>query len=339
MTNCWPPPGTVGLAYVGALCAGRGYNTGVSTLSRVTWLTVAHELGHNFGSPHSFDNGQGATGGIMDYGDGTTNGARGQTDGVSQFNLLRENDICGHINSRNQGDTTCWAASNTPTPPPTTMPTAPPTTKTCTGTIDQYEHCLMWQKLDYCNIESMWSWMSQNCPQTCCGANSVVSTCPTIEGCSECPGGLCQSCSNSKAVSPRKDKCVKSVGLLSADEDGAMKFEPGHFLFLRAHVEDTAVDTELAVGTLGAHPFSWRVTGGAAVVTIGNFHHKAFDLPAGSVDLGVSTLGNMVEQDIDFEKVPGLIFTDTDHNGESLAGSTLVLTSSFPSLSLYSVLP
>ena len=32
--------------------------------------TFAHEVGHNFGCDHAFDEGQGRTGGIMDYGDG-----------------------------------------------------------------------------------------------------------------------------------------------------------------------------------------------------------------------------------------------------------------------------
>ena len=40
-----------------------------------TWLTFIHELGHNFGMDHSFDLGEGTTGGFMDYGDGLYNGA------------------------------------------------------------------------------------------------------------------------------------------------------------------------------------------------------------------------------------------------------------------------
>ena len=47
-----------------------------------TWTVNAHEAGHIFGAEHSFENGQGTTGGIMDYGDGKYNG-------VYQFNPLR----------------------------------------------------------------------------------------------------------------------------------------------------------------------------------------------------------------------------------------------------------
>jgi len=69
MTNCFPPAGTVGLAWIGTLCSSR-YGSAVSSHNRVMWLTVAHETGHNFGASHTFQLGQGKTGGIMDYGDG-----------------------------------------------------------------------------------------------------------------------------------------------------------------------------------------------------------------------------------------------------------------------------
>jgi hypothetical protein len=63
--------GTVGLAYVGVLCStSGGYNTGVSghALGNCCsdWGTFAHEVGHNFGGGHSFEDGKGSTGGIMD---------------------------------------------------------------------------------------------------------------------------------------------------------------------------------------------------------------------------------------------------------------------------------
>ena len=90
LTNCYPPPGTIGLAWIGTLCT--RYNTGLSTFTdSSTWLTVTHELGHSFGADHSFEEGQGRTGGIMDYGDGTLNGE-------TQFNSrYRQREICGQI--------------------------------------------------------------------------------------------------------------------------------------------------------------------------------------------------------------------------------------------------
>mmetsp|Transcript_22436 Transcript_22436/g.40481 ORF Transcript_22436/g.40481 Transcript_22436/m.40481 type:complete len:259 (+) Transcript_22436:623-1399(+) len=96
---------TIGLAWTGTLCdndvmttsnfpdlTGR-FNKGVSwyTTAGATWLTFAHEVGHNFGAQNSFENGQGTTGGIMDYGDGTL-------DGVYQFNTeFRKAEMCETI--------------------------------------------------------------------------------------------------------------------------------------------------------------------------------------------------------------------------------------------------
>jgi hypothetical protein len=93
MTDCFPPPGVIGIAYVGTLCRSAGFNTGVNThTGSSTWLTVAHEAGHNFRADHSFEEGQGSTGGIMDYGDGRLNG-------IYQFNAqYRETEMCQEIN-------------------------------------------------------------------------------------------------------------------------------------------------------------------------------------------------------------------------------------------------
>mmetsp|Transcript_23332 Transcript_23332/g.65304 ORF Transcript_23332/g.65304 Transcript_23332/m.65304 type:complete len:781 (+) Transcript_23332:72-2414(+) len=116
--NCYDmwPGGAIGLAYVGhanaGICAmdqatfniGSGScvdcyaNTGVTWYSSNAWKTFAHEIGHNFGADHAFDNGQGTTGGIMDYGDGTLNG-------IFQFNTnFTKEDICTVISHRvNEG--------------------------------------------------------------------------------------------------------------------------------------------------------------------------------------------------------------------------------------------
>ncbi|CAK0868901.1 unnamed protein product [Prorocentrum cordatum] len=90
--------GLIGLAYIGVLCYDWGYNVGANWISHPpytnpTWHIFAHEMGHNFGAQHSFEQGQGTTGGIMDYGDGTING-------VYRFNDLRFSDICTQLTSQ-----------------------------------------------------------------------------------------------------------------------------------------------------------------------------------------------------------------------------------------------
>jgi hypothetical protein len=62
--------------------------SGFSNGHDASWKTFAHEIGHNFGAQHSFEDGQGKTGGIMDYGDG-------KLAGIYQFNTkYRKNEIC-----------------------------------------------------------------------------------------------------------------------------------------------------------------------------------------------------------------------------------------------------
>ena len=53
---------TTGLAYVGTVCEGNwavGVNWKSKGLFGQTWKTFAHELGHNFGGSHTFEEGQG----------------------------------------------------------------------------------------------------------------------------------------------------------------------------------------------------------------------------------------------------------------------------------------
>lgn len=102
INSCWAY-GTVGLAYVGVLC--NRYGTSInSNKASNHFLTFAHELGHNFGGSHSFEDGQGNTGGIMDYGDGFYQGQ-------IQFNTkYRKTQMCQHINTAlNSGSNSwCW---------------------------------------------------------------------------------------------------------------------------------------------------------------------------------------------------------------------------------------
>jgi hypothetical protein len=93
-SGCGCTGGTAGLAYLGVLCKNDGgtgitFNTGGNS-----WKVLAHEVGHNFGASHSFEEGMKMTGGIMDYDDGVYNG-------VVQFNTkYRKTQVCAHIKSR-----------------------------------------------------------------------------------------------------------------------------------------------------------------------------------------------------------------------------------------------
>ena len=71
ITAHFGPFGTVGLAWVGTLNQpGYKYAVSSSITNDPTWLVFIHELGHNFGMSHTFEDGQGNTGGFMDYGNG-----------------------------------------------------------------------------------------------------------------------------------------------------------------------------------------------------------------------------------------------------------------------------
>merc|ERR1719240_318870 len=112
-----------GLAWIGnnmngyGICNKNGYNTGISKYYGQYWQTFAHELGHNFGGFHSFEEGQGQTGGLMDYGDGRLNG-------VYQFNTKhRKAEMCALVDSRVSQCGDNFKISG-PTPAPTPAPPA-----------------------------------------------------------------------------------------------------------------------------------------------------------------------------------------------------------------------
>jgi len=87
--------GTIGLAYDDRVCSTYHNNKGaVNIVRKDAWLTFAHELGHNFNAKHSFEEGEEATGGIMDTG-------YGKIDGEYQFNSkYRKTEMCNKLESK-----------------------------------------------------------------------------------------------------------------------------------------------------------------------------------------------------------------------------------------------
>eukprot|EP00968_Pinguiococcus_pyrenoidosus_P016118 scaffold1517_cov181-Pinguiococcus_pyrenoidosus.AAC.4 len=121
--------GTVGIAWRSTLC-NRFFKTAVNFhVSDSTWIIFAHEMGHNFGADHSFDEGQGKTGGIMDYGNGMFNG-------YYQFNeQYTKDEICAELATEVP---TCPFFEEvevvTPGPTATLPPTSEPTTRPAEAT-------------------------------------------------------------------------------------------------------------------------------------------------------------------------------------------------------------
>jgi len=94
LTSCRDEKGQAGLSFIGTLCS-TAFNQGVSQRGYMTWRTFAHEVGHGFNSVHSFENGVGTTGGLMDYGNGKLKGTN-----IYGFGIHRTNEMCSHINSQ-----------------------------------------------------------------------------------------------------------------------------------------------------------------------------------------------------------------------------------------------
>lgn len=87
LTNCFPAPGTVGLAYIGATCSTNNIGVGWTGLqNEATFMTMAHELGHNMGAYHSMN-----TGGVMSYDP--------VTEKEYSFEGNNPTEVCNHVTS------------------------------------------------------------------------------------------------------------------------------------------------------------------------------------------------------------------------------------------------
>lgn len=119
---------TLGIAYISGAC-GSGTNTGVTQYfsdqypsdQYQTWATFAHEVGHNVAAQHSFENGQGNTRGIMDYGTIRSK----EINGESQFNTVyRKQEVCAKMDSAARSGCMTLGVGPNPTSQFTALPEA-----------------------------------------------------------------------------------------------------------------------------------------------------------------------------------------------------------------------
>lgn len=130
LTGCptpasWP---VAGVAYTGGAFSSASYITGVTRAQRTNfWRTGSHELAHGLGAVHSFENGVGKTGGVMDYGNGMIPGQ-----GVQGFLPARSSEICLKLQ---RGVKSNFLVPMGPTKNPTKAPTRYPTAPTKSPTV------------------------------------------------------------------------------------------------------------------------------------------------------------------------------------------------------------
>jgi hypothetical protein len=173
LTDCYPPPGTIGLAWVGVTCltSGGSYSgTGVSTyLSGMNGYRVsAHEIGHNFGSQHEVD-------GLMVP----------SLKAIDYFSQVTQSQICQHIQS-----TTYQCYKDIVTTP---VCTPQCTGKTCgsnvcggsCGTCNSSSAC---NSAGICQATCIPNCAGKNCGSNGCGGS--CGSCPSTMLCNSV--GVCQ---------------------------------------------------------------------------------------------------------------------------------------------------
>ena len=182
MDDCYVPGNAIGIASVAVVCrGGRGINY---FSSNSFWLTFAHELGHNFAARHSFELGQGLTGGVMDYGDG-------RLDGEFQFNTrFRFDDICSYLKNNLE---TCIERGTA---------VVGDDASTCgNGVVEPGEECectsgdFRCRCCENCKLKSgaECDGLNNDCCNDDCTYSTAAETCSTSRGGGYCRAGICQN--------------------------------------------------------------------------------------------------------------------------------------------------
>lgn len=277
----------------------RNSNAGRASVSSYTgsdfWLIVAHEIGHNFNGGHSFEQGQGKTGGIMDYGSNTAIG------GIQQFNrVYRQDQMCSHMKTElTKDDNKPWCYTDGKDdfkvgggggggtdPTPTGAPT--PTCKE--STTEDFDNCKTWAAVEYCANPLTKDWMERNCGKPC------YDKCMAIKG-------------RRQLLERREMACQRPVSckVQDVDVDATFQLGPDEHLAMEATITHTG-DQVLARGTLGAYPFTWHVKEGMLRFSLATYHLGDVVVPG---EVSMSTVMGTLLQFIEFKEMPGLQFQDT----------------------------
>jgi len=163
---------TTGLASVG--CLGGATCAGANNIA-VDWGTFAHELGHNFDGDHSFEKGQGDTGGIMDYGNSKT------IDGEHQFNTdYRQCTMCTFLTQLRKSGNSAFYLKSGATAAAVSSYVDLPRGCECKDPVDTYVgspgtnqyDCSVAVANNWCGI----AWVYEDCPKSCNATKPSICT-------------------------------------------------------------------------------------------------------------------------------------------------------------------
>jgi len=242
--------GVIGLAWVGTICgpnSWKGYKASINEKRQnvvSTAKVVAHEMGHNMGMLHDFDNVHGGSGsscngqGLMSYGN-----TPGQWSTCSRNDYLARYNQVGGYNWCMAAAPSACGGSTTPEPP---TPTPPPPPSTGCAPLAQYPS---WYQDKYCDdifntpecnydggdccIQKRWNW------------HQYCSEC-------QCKGWNCPSYGTSISTGWWGDKwCDDGFNTAGCMYDGGDCCPPHSFSNWNAYCSTCACNDALASATSG----------------------------------------------------------------------------------------